>query len=153
MSPVAPEDGVLTANDTGLALAKELIGHVHEHAATLSIRVSAAVVDRGGNLVAVERMDGTPLCGTPIAIDKAYSAVACASPTDEWSTSTIPGGPDWGMASALGGRMVVYPGGIPISLRGSVIGGLGVSGGEGDQDKACAQFALSMSRLAEDPRP
>lgn len=148
MSAISPSDGICIAHDTGLALARQLIRHVHEHATTLSIQVSAAVVDRGGNLIAVERMDGTALCGTPIAIDKAYSAVACGAPTDAWSTSTTPGGPDWGMASALGGRMVVYPGGIPITFDGQIIGGVGVSGGEGDQDKACAQFALSMSQLA-----
>ncbi|MGH3258650.1 MAG: GlcG/HbpS family heme-binding protein [Streptosporangiaceae bacterium] len=132
-----------------LALAEHLLQGVREAAASEGTSVAAAVVDRGGQVVAVARMDGTPVCGVPLAIDKAFSAAAMAAPTDAWAQSTTPGGADWGMSTALGGRMVVYPGGLPLFYKGELLGGLGVSGAEGQQDKSYAAASARVAHLAE----
>lgn len=145
--------GILLRQEVSQALAEGLIGIAHQHAAEIGVAIAAAVVDRGGQIVAVSRMDGTALCGVPIAIDKAYSAVAGAAPTHQWAASTTPGAPDWGMSTALNGRMVVYPGGIPIVSEGDIIGGLGVSGAEGHQDLECASAALAEKGLLPDAMP
>lgn len=149
MSPASDQQGmILVHQEVGAELARQLIQAAQSRAKELGVAVAVAVVDRGGQLVALDRMDGTAICGAPIAIDKAFSAVACAAPTDAWAGSTAPGGRDWGMASGLGGRMVVYPGGLPVIANGDVIGGIGVSGAEGHQDKACALFAVADSGLS-----
>ena len=43
--------------------------------------------------------------------------------------------------------MVVYAGGLPIFADGELVGGLGVSGGTGEQDEACARAAIAASGL------
>lgn len=145
--PATPQ--ILVHFDMSLALAEQLLRGVRDAAAGEGMNVAAAVVDRGGHIVAVTRMDGTPSCGVLLAIDKAFSAAAMAAPTDAWAESTIPGGPDWGMSTALGGRMVVYPGGLPLFHDGQLLGGLGVSGAEGHQDKSYAAASLRAAHLDE----
>jgi len=140
---------IIVHPDMSLALAEYLLQGVREAAASEGTSVAAAVVDRGGQVVAVARMDGTPVCGVPLAIDKAFSAAAMAAPTDAWAQSTTPGGADWGMSTALGGRMVVYPGGLPLFYKGELLGGLGVSGAEGQQDKSYAAASARVAHLAE----
>lgn len=144
---MAPQ--ILVHPDMSLALAEQLLQGVRDAAAGDGTNVAAAVVDRGGQVVAVARMDGTPSCGVPLAIDKAFSAAAMAAPTDAWAQSTIPGGADWGMSTALGGRMVVYPGGLPLFHDGQLVGGLGVSGADGHQDKSYAAASVRAAYLAE----
>lgn len=136
-------DGVTQVTDVGLALAQRLIEGAMLEADTIGTPMAIAVVDRGGNLVAVQRMDGAQLVAVPLAIDKAWTAVACAAPSDEWASSTAPGGEDWGMSTALGGRIVVLPGGLPVSDGDTLIGGVGVSGGYGHEDKRCAAAAVA----------
>ena len=140
---------VLVHADMSLALAQRLLQGARDAAAAEGLSIAGAVVDRGGQIVAVARMDGTPICGVPIAIDKAFSAVALEAPTDAWAHSTTPGGPDWGMSTALGGRMAVYPGGLPLFYDGELVGGLGVSGAEGHQDKECALASIRAARLTD----
>ena len=140
-------DGVLDRREVGLALALRVLDAVRAEAERASLRVSAAVVDRGGNVVASARMDHTPLGAMPLAIDKAYTAVLWETPTGEFMQSTQPGGPDWGFNTTTGGRVVVYAGGLPILEDGRLIGALGVSGGTGEQDEACARAALAAAGL------
>jgi uncharacterized protein GlcG (DUF336 family) len=140
---------VIVHPDMSLALAEQLLRGVREAATGEGMSVAAAVVDRGGQVVAVARMDGTPGCGVPLAIDKAFSAAAMAAATDAWAQSTTPGNADWGMSTALGGRMVVYPGGLPLFHDGELVGGLGVSGAEGHQDKSYAVASVRAAHLAE----
>ena len=53
------------------------------------------------------------------------------------------------MSTALAGRMVVYPGGLPVFYNGELLGALGVSGAEGHQDKSYAAAALHAAGLGE----
>ena len=140
-------DGVLDRREVGLDLALRILGAVRSEAEQSSLRVSAAVVDRAGNVVASARMDDTALGAMTLAIDKAYTAVLWETPTGEFMRSTQPGGPDWGFNTTTGGRVVVYAGGFPILEDGSLVGGLGVSGGTADQDEACGRAALAAAGL------
>ena len=133
--------------EVSLELALELLDCVREEAASRGLSVAAAVVDRGGNPVASARMDGTPLGAMALAVDKAYTAVLWQTPTGEFMASTQPGGPDWGFNTTTGGRVVVYAGGLPLVDDGDLIGALGVSGGTGEQDEACATAALAAVGL------
>jgi len=141
-------DGVLDRREVGLDLALRILEAVRSEAVRASLRVSAAVVDRGGNVVASVRMDDTPLGSMALATDKAYTAVLWETPTGEFMQSTQPGGPDWGFTTTTGGRIVVYAGGLPLHEDGRLVGGLGVSGGTGEQDEACARAALAAAGLA-----
>jgi uncharacterized protein GlcG (DUF336 family) len=140
-------DGLVAGADVGLGLARRLLDAVHEAASAEGLAVSAAVVDRGGHVVASQRMDEAALGAMTLAVDKAYTAVLWQVPTGEFMASTQPGGVDWGFNTTSGGRVVVYAGGLPLFANGSLVGGLGVSGGTGEQDEACAGAAIAACGL------
>ena len=131
----------------GIEPALRLLAEVRAEAARQGILVAAAVADRGGNPVSSARMDGAALGAMALAVDKAYTAVLWEVPTGEFMSSTQPGGADWGFNTTTGGRVVVYAGGLPIVDGGELLGGLGVSGGTGEQDEACARAALAATGL------
>lgn len=137
--------------DMSLDLADRLIAGVRQAAEEAGARLSAVVVDRGGNLVAAARMDDAQLGSTALATDKAYTAVAFRHPTSAWTTSSAPGGSDWGLGSTLGGRAVVFPGGVPVFADGHLIGGLGVSGAASVVDEQCAEKAVAAAGLHTGP--
>jgi uncharacterized protein GlcG (DUF336 family) len=141
-------DGLNDVREIGLEKALALLEHVRAAAAAEGLAVAAAVADRGGNAVASTRMDGAALGAMALAVDKAYTAVLWQVPTGEFMQSTQPGGVDWGFNTTTGGRVVVYAGGLPIFAGGELVGGLGVSGGTGEQDEACAASALAAVGLA-----
>ena len=133
--------------EVSLEQAFELLVHVRDAAVGQGLAVAAAIVDRGGHTVASARMDGTALGAMTLAVDKAYTAVLWQTPTGEFMASTQPGGADWAFNTTTGGRIVVYAGGLPLFENGGLIGGLGVSGGTGEQDEACASAAVAALRL------
>jgi uncharacterized protein GlcG (DUF336 family) len=139
--------GIVTRAEVGLDLAGRLLQGVRDEAEKLGYAMGGVVVDRGAQLVAAMRMDGAQICAVPLAIDKAFTAVAVGLGTDVWAESTQPGGTDWGFNTTLGGRIVVFGGGLPILYEGDVIGGLGVSGAAAVQYKACAEAGLRAAGL------
>ncbi len=104
-----------------------------------------AIVDESGQLKSFRRMDGAALISIGVAQDKAYSAVANA-----WGHAThefydhIKKNP----ATLIGiphiPRYMVIGGGFPIKINGEVVGGIGVSGGNADQDITVAKAALEV---------
>ena len=127
-----------------LPLAQRMCAASRTAAAELGILVSVAVVDGGGNLVAFERMDGAEIAGPVLAPDKAFTAVAHRTATHDLSDAVGPGGDLVGMHSADHGRYVAFAGGLPLWDGDRVIGGVGVSGGTGAQDRACAEAAAAV---------
>lgn len=138
----------LSVREVSLAQALDLLERVRAEAASLGLAVAAAVADRGGNPVASARMDGAALGAMTLAVDKAYTAVLWQVRTGDFQQSTQPGGEDWGFNTTSGGRVVVYAGGLPLFDDGELIGGLGVSGGTGEQDEACARAAAAGAGIA-----
>jgi uncharacterized protein GlcG (DUF336 family) len=59
--------------------------------------------------------------------------------TAELADTAQPGGPLYGIAVSNDGRVIVFPGGIPLKQGDEVIGAVGVSGGQIDQDQAVAE--------------
>lgn len=98
-----------------------------------------AVVDAGGNLKAHVRMDSANIGSIHIAINKAYTSVAFQTQTQDLTEATRPTGDLYGLSDAHGGRLVVFPGGIPLVRDGHVIGAVGVSTGSIEQDQAVAE--------------
>jgi uncharacterized protein GlcG (DUF336 family) len=122
-----------------VARAFEMVAAVHDEARRRSVRVSAAVVDAGGNLVAFGRMDGAEIAGPTLAVDKAYTAVSNSIATSELAVLAAPGGELFGLHANGNGRFVIFGGGIPVTADGAIVGAVGVSGASVDDDVACAQ--------------
>lgn len=142
-----PESVSVTRADISSATAQRLVAEAHAECERRGISLAAAVVDSGGNLVAAARMDGAQLGALGLATDKALTAVSFGFPTSAWVESSAPGGSDWGLASTLGGRAIVFPGGVPLFSHGQLIGGLGLSGAASTVDEACALVAVSACGL------
>lgn len=98
-----------------------------------------AVVDAGGNLKAHVRMDTANIGSIHIAINKAYTSIAFQTQTKDLTEATRPTGDLYGLNDAHGGRLVVFPGGIPLVRDGHVIGAIGVSTGSIEQDQTVAE--------------
>ncbi|PVV27193.1 MAG: cobalamin adenosyltransferase, partial [gamma proteobacterium symbiont of Ctena orbiculata] len=64
--------------------AAEAVAAATQKAEDLGIKINAAVVDKGGNLLAFQRMNGAFLHSIGIAIDKAYTAAGFGFPTRQW---------------------------------------------------------------------
>ena len=126
-----------------LETALRMIGAAHAEATRRSVLVSAAVVDAGGHLIAFGRMDGAEIAGPLLAVDKAYTATANSTSTAELAVLAAPGGELFGLQANGNGRFVIFGGGVPISVDGTVVGGVGVSGAAVADDCACADVAVA----------
>lgn len=98
-------------------------------------RVSVAVVDAHGELLAFQRMDDAPLSSVGVAQAKARTAARFRRPTRALD-SALAGGRT--ALLALEG-VVPIEGGVPIAVAGRVVGAVGVSGVTSQQDAVCAQ--------------
>jgi glc operon protein GlcG len=97
-----------------------------------------AVVDDGGNLMALERIDGTFSAGANISIGKARTAVMFKKPTRFFEELINSNGKGRTVMTALE-NFTPLIGGIPITVDGQIVGGVGVSGATtADQDEKLA---------------
>ncbi|AJY76477.1 GlcG/HbpS family heme-binding protein [Paenibacillus beijingensis] len=103
------------------------------------------IVDDGGYVIAMERMNGARITGPEIAIAKAFTASGHKRSTHLFNQ---PGGPATTTGEAFGihvmmpGKFAIFVGGFPIVVNGEVVGGIGISGGNGEQDTAVGVAAL-----------
>jgi glc operon protein GlcG len=102
-----------------------------------------AVVDDGGHLVYLERLDGTFPAAAAVSIEKARTAAIFRKPTADFENA-IRGG-----RTALVAVDVMTPlqGGVPIVVEGEVVGAIGVSGAaSAQQDEDIAKAAVAVVR-------
>ena len=122
--------------------AQILIEGARRKAEEIGVPMCIAITDDGGNLIAFLRMDGGKVTSSTIAIDKAFTAAAAQRATDNYGEVSQPGKPAYGINSAIGGRLMVVGGGLPVVFDGAVVGGIGLSSGTPAQDKECAQAGI-----------
>ena len=125
-----------------LARAKRLIEAVEAEADRQGKKAVIAVCNAEGNPVAVHVMDGAFLVSYEVAVKKAYTSVAVKMPTIELAKLAQPGQTFYGLANLE--KMVIFGGGVPLMENGRIIGGLGISGGTGEEDHALCEYALSV---------
>lgn len=138
----------MTRVEVGLDGALAVLRGVRDEAAERCVAMAAVVCDLGGQTVAAQRMDGAQLAAFTLAADKAFTAVSFGRPSEDWAQSTRPDGGDWGLATAAGGRIVVFAGGLPLLRDGALVGAVGVSGAAADVDRACAEAGLRAGGFA-----
>lgn len=131
-----------TTTNLDLVDAGRLLEGARRRSTEIGIPMCIAITDAAGNLVAFERMHGGKITSITIAIDKAYTAAAAKKATHEYGAASQPGSPAYGINSAIGGRLMVVGGGLPVIADGEVVGAVGVSSGTPDQDRDVAQAAL-----------
>ena len=105
--------------------------------------MNIAVVDAGANLAAFVRMDGAWLGSIDIAINKAFTARAFDISTLELGRDSQPGDQFFGIHVSNHHRVMIFAGGVPLKMKGQIVGAVGVSGGSGEQDQAVAEAAAA----------
>ena len=119
--------------------ARQVIAAAEKAAGTVGQPMNIAVVDEGGNLIAHVRMDGAWIGSVEISISKAWTARAFDVSTKELAENSQPGQQFFGIHTTNRGRVAIFAGGIPLKRKGKVVGGVGVSGGTGEQDQTVAE--------------
>ena len=129
-----------------LELAEECIRRVKAKATEKGMRLSIAVVDDGGNLVAYARMGNRRVgLGEKTAIAKARTAAAFGKDTKQVLESFADRPANYrivGLSALYPDDFWAGPGGAPITLDGETLGGLGVSGSSPENDHKCVTEAL-----------
>jgi len=129
-----------------LEQATTLIANGELQAREQGLSLAFAVVDQGGHLVALHRMDGAPWIAPEVAIGKAWTAAAYQAPSAAQGekmkelhafSSAI--------SAATNGRYTPQIGGLPITDGDTVIGAMGASGGTGQQDEDVVRAALNSA--------
>ncbi len=123
--------------------ARSLAEGARKRASAIGKAVSVAVVDYGGFVVVVERMDGARPMTPSIALAKAYSAAVMQRPTamlENWRNSDP-------VFFTQVGRMGQHPivatkGGYTLKRDGVILGGIGISGGSPAEDQAICEDVL-----------
>ncbi|MGG1575817.1 GlcG/HbpS family heme-binding protein [Fictibacillus sp. NRS-1165] len=118
----------------------------------INVLETIVVVDDGGYPILLERMDGARITGPEIAIAKGYTAAGHKRSTHlfnkEPNGPALPGNEAFGIQHMLDGKFAIFVGGFPVVVNGEVIGGIGISGGNGEQDTTVGVAALQA--LKED---
>jgi len=109
----------------------------------LNIRVTAAVCDSGGRLIALQRMDGAIWAGVYGSQGKAVASAAFGRASGEMSARADQPTPR-GIAQAEGGHMIMGQGAVPILRNRVVIGACGVGGGTSQEDEDCAKAGVAL---------
>jgi glc operon protein GlcG len=129
-----------------LAAAKRIAAAAQHEAAKNGWDMFIAIVDDGGNLMYLERMDNAQLGSLDVSIQKARSALLFKRPTKAMEDAVA------------GGRIVVMTlanavpveGGLPLMVDGKIVGAIGISGATSPQDGIVAKAgADELARLVQ----
>lgn len=122
-----------------LADARRVIAAAEKKAQEIGQPMNIAVADAGGNLIAHVRMDRAWMGSIDISIKKAWTARAFDIETKTLAGFSQSGSQFFGIHASNDGKVMIFAGGIPLKQGSEVVGGIGVSGGSGDQDHAVAE--------------
>ena len=120
----------------------------------IGVLETVCIVDEGGYPLALERMDRARVTGPQIAWNKAFTAAGHKRATHLFNQMpngpALPGNEAFGIQWSFEGKFAIFVGGFPIVVDNEVVGGIGLSGGNGEQDTACGVAALRalQERLA-----
>jgi len=134
---------VITAKTISLDAAKKVVAEAVKYARANNAPGGAiAVVDAGGNLVYLERLDSTFAAASDVAIKKANTAALFKAPSSKLENAV-----NGGRQALITVGHTFLQGGVPILFQGQVIGAIGVSGtasAQQDEDAANAGAKIKL---------
>ena len=136
-----PENNLLTEKPAlMLAAAKKIIAAAEAEALKHAWPVVIAVVDDGGHLLSLERLDNAQFASVEIAIQKARAAIAFKRPTKVWEEMLASG--QQRVLNLAG--VVTSEGGVPLTWKGQIVGAIGVSGVKPSEDGQIASAGAAV---------
>ena len=124
-------------------LARRLIDAGEAEAGNQGLKLSFAVVDAAGHVIAIARMDGADWITPEVALGKAWTAAAYRAPSaaqgDKAKDLVAFAG---AISTATHGRYTPQIGGLPIEIDGEAAGAMGASGASGQEDEAVVRAAI-----------
>lgn len=111
---------------------------------SINVKVSISICDKHGNQVFFSRMDDALLVSIELAPKKAFTSIALRMPTEDVKKAI-----DASLCSlgeSMGGKIVLFGGGIPIFKNGHIIGAIGVSGGSVEEDIIIANAGIECMK-------
>jgi glc operon protein GlcG len=125
--------------------ARKIMTTAIDLAGQAGVAISCAIVDAGGHIILLERMDG----GRFHTVHSCTTKAVCAASNRRPTTAKGAAGQDLDVAHAIGlalaagaERRTAMEGGVPVLVDGQCLGGVGVSGGDWETDLRIAQAAV-----------
>ncbi|MBS4066171.1 MAG: heme-binding protein [Chitinophagaceae bacterium] len=134
---------VASQSNITLEAAKKIVAEAVKFAKSVNAPGGAiAVVDNGGNLVYLERLDGTFAAASEVATKKANTSALFKAPSSKLENSI-----NGGRGALITVGHTFLQGGIPIMFNGQVIGAIGVSGSASAQQDEDIAIAGSKAQI------
>jgi len=128
-----------------LAIAKQIAGAAEAEARKNNWNVVIAIVDDGGHLIYLQRLDDTQYASVEVATRKAQTAIGFKRPTKAVEDAVAAG-----RTGMLNLPLIPLEGGLPLTADGKIIGAIGVSGVTSQQDGVVAQAgAEALAKLLQ----
>jgi uncharacterized protein GlcG (DUF336 family) len=131
--------------------ARKIMATALELAGQANIAIACAIVDAGGHVILIERMDG----GRFHTVHSCTTKAVCAASNRRPTTAKGAAGQDLDVSHAIGLALAAGPerwtameGGVPVLADGQCIGGVGVSGGDWETDLRIAKAAVESIGLS-----
>jgi glc operon protein GlcG len=138
---IVPPPQISYGAPLSLDQAKKIMAAAELEAKKIGLGVVIIVLDSGGHVVMLHRLDGAQLGSIEAAKDKAHSAVFFRRPTKVFQDRLADGGINLRLLQLSGANVI--EGGLPIIVDSKIIGGVGVSGGLVGQDTQIAKAGIS----------
>lgn len=133
---------MITYQTLSLAEANLVLDAAQRKAEEIGVPQVLCVADAAGYPIALRRLDGGKVTSVQIAMNKAFTAAGHRKPTHNYKNA-LPGEEAFGIFTQHDGRFTVFVGGFPIVVDGKVVGGIGASGGNGEQDIAVCEAGIA----------
>jgi uncharacterized protein GlcG (DUF336 family) len=133
---------MITYQTLSLAEANLILDAAQKKAEEIGVPEVLCVADSAGYPIALRRLDGGKVTSVQIAMNKAFTAAGHRKPTHHYKNA-LPGEEAFGIFTQHEGRFTVFVGGFPIVVDGKVVGGIGASGGNGEQDIAVCEAGIA----------
>ncbi|MDU6984436.1 MAG: heme-binding protein [Terrisporobacter othiniensis] len=130
-----------TCVELNLQIAKKIAEFAEEKGKEIKVPIVISIVDDGGNIILIHRMENSLLASIDLSLNKAYTAVSLKMPTDKLKDLCKPGEELYGIQHT-NNRFVIFGGGIPFIYKGKVVGAIGISGGSVEEDICVCEYAL-----------
>ena len=138
---------MITVKRLTLEDARIVLEAAEAKAREIGVAETICVCDDGGHPIALHRMTGARITGVEISIAKAFTAAGHRRATHTFNAPpagpALPGNEAFGIQATHPGKFAVFVGGFPIEVEGQVVGGVGVSGGNGQQDTQVAEDGIA----------